>query len=139
MRDAEAGVSEAEFYETMLEYCQAILNAETEEEVQEIKEQVVEMLVNEYGYDEDDPSIDVYMTRLDHGIDMIESGEATYDEILTEIHERFEPEAIQEVDAIPVQTNNVAITAGLGLGLGVFIGCIAMRKKTLKNKKNKSL
>lgn len=63
--------------EPVLEYCQTILNAETEEEIVVIRQSVTEELMN-MGANEAD--IDAYLLKLDVMVAKLKSGEITIDE-----------------------------------------------------------
>lgn len=135
MREA----TEVDYYETMLEYSQAILNAETEEEVQVVREEISEMLMNEYGYEGDGPAIVAYMNQLECWLEKVESGEITTDELAAKITSHFEMESIQSTEESSVKPIQTAGTVGIGIGLAVFLGCMTMKKRILKNKKDKIL
>lgn len=134
MREAD---SEVEYYEMILYYCKAILNAENEEEVEVIKEDIVKSL-QEQGLDE--VAIDQFLTNVNNSVEAVESEKATvedYENQLEAFKESYEAETVQEVPANVSPT--IMTGAGVGIGLGILVGCFALRKKTLKNKKSKGL
>ncbi|MCX4365714.1 MAG: hypothetical protein OSJ70_08090 [Bacilli bacterium] len=127
--------SENEYYEMILEYCKAIVNAETEEEVESIKEEFAETLKTQ-GYD--DITVDQFLTNLNNSVEAVESGKssvADYESQLDSFHN--ETETLQEVPVNTQQT--MMVGSGVGIGLGILAGCFALRKKTLKNKNVKNL
>lgn len=134
MREAD---SEVEYYEMILYYCKAILNAENEEEVEVIKEDIVKSL-QEQGLDE--VAIDQFLTNVNNSVEAVESEKATvedYENQLEAFKESYEAETVQEVPANVSPT--IMTGTGVGIGLGILVGCFALRKKTLKNKKSKGL
>lgn len=150
-------MQEAEFndYEALLEYCQAILNSETEDEILSIKEEIRTMLKEEWTYD--DVTIEKFMNQVDHFIELLENhelfindttnirihvakGTSTQEEADDLISEHAEAETLQpsSPDATPINYN--LGLAGAGVTLALFIGgCVALKKNALKKKKNKSL
>lgn len=132
--------TEREYYEIMLDGCKSILNSETDDEVQIAREEINSILVERFGYDE--VSADEYMTRVDKWVDLVENGEMTTDEMMQAINERFpETEAITEIQS-DAGLNSLQTGATIGLGFGAFfgtlMGCYALKKQVLKNKKNRS-
>ncbi len=131
--------------ETALEYCKAILNAESEEEILAIKGDIAEgMRAN--GSPEE--VIENYLNGLDEVVSRLDSGEYSITEdgaivrnedvesIVT--HEVVETEAPQVIRSAPSQANT---KAGLAFGVAgaAIVASLALKKKVLKNKKNKTM
>lgn len=133
MREA-TDETEYEYYVKLLEFCRAILNAESEEEVETIKEEIPVFLRENYGYD--DVAVDGYMTHINNIMEKVETGEIDLNEIPLQVNELQSTETVQETQNT-IRDVGIA-TAGIGIGLGLLLGCMALRKKTAK-KKNKGL
>lgn len=110
--------------ETALGYCQAILNAETEEEIGEIKEEIAEDMRTNGAPEE---AIVSYITGLEDIVEKVESEEYVFTEQGTLVR-----------NTEPTQANTLA---GIGLGVvsAALVASIALKKKVFKNKKGRSL
>ncbi len=123
----------------ILEYCKAILNAETEEEVLEIKAELAEVY-RKNGLTEED--IQRYLNNVDEVVAMVESGEITISENGQLVRKEVPTQEVTEVNSADVNTSSQANTlAGIGLGAvgATLVACIAIKKRFFKNKKNKNL
>lgn len=125
--------------ETALEYCKAILNAESEEEILVIKNEITNaMRTNEV----DEQYIEQYITKLEFLVDEVEKGNY----ILTEtgLVKNDVEETVEVVETNPPEPTNIEsqanTKAGLALGLAgaVIVTCIALKKKLLNQKKNEN-
>ncbi len=129
-------------------YCQAILNAESEEEIAALREEVI----NEYrshGYSEDE--IKEFLNRLDDAVEKLESGEYylgedyqihSYDELSVSTAPAPTEELVQTTQ--PVVNNDGSLVntkAGIGLGVtgALIVACLAVKKIILKNNKSRRL
>lgn len=133
-------ITEREYYETMLDSCKAILNAESEEEVQFVREDVAKELSERFGYDE--IAVDMYMTRVEKWVELAETGEMTTDEMMQAINDRFsETETLTEAQSNAASTLATALASGggIGLALGIFMGICKLKKKNLESKKSRGL
>lgn len=105
--------------EYLEEYCIEVLNSQSEEELQVIKQEIIETL-KEVNYSDD--AIQYFFATADK---MLE------DEMILE--ESQELEAIQEVPSTNYSQNLIA--GGVGLGLTALIVSLALKQKNLKNNK----
>lgn len=125
--------------EKALEYCKAILNADSEEELIEIRNDITKDLKND-GFDEE--YIQTYLDRLELTTTMIESGEYIISE--NGLIAR-NPEKITELQGVPAESevnsmSNTPSMAGVGLGvtLTALVATLSLKKRVLKNKKTKN-
>lgn len=132
MREATVELQEA------LEYCKEIVNAESEEEIIAIKQEIAANM-REDGAPEE--SITHYLQQLDDVTERIEEGEY----IITEnglIANKEQEETYEVVEtSIPEPTNTESqanTKAGLAIGLAgaAIVTTLALKNKLLKAKKN---
>lgn len=103
--------------ELIEDYCKEVLYAESEEELQAIKENITETL-KEFEFS-DKAINDFFLSAAQKEVAML-------------LEENQEVEAVQEVS-----TNNPSQTVtagGVGLGLTVLMLSLALKQKNLKNK-----
>ena len=97
MRETTYDVNTDELIEMTVEYCHAILDARSEEELATIKEQIADEIRTNTDYPEE--YIQNYMTSLNNAVEKLESGEVT----LAEDGEFVRSdENIQEGQEVPV-------------------------------------
>ncbi len=125
--------------EMATDYCKAILAAETEEELGEIRGDIVNYLKG-IGYE--DEYIQNYLGRMDVAVSLIEDGEYVISrdgnlvrnhEATTEIQETPVP---SEVNKIPDSHSMASV--GLGVTLAALVSTIALKKRVFKNEKTKN-
>lgn len=126
--------------ETALEYCRALLNAETEEELIAVKEEIArDLKVN--GMPEE--SIQAYLQNLDMFVEKLNSEEYFINEDGQIVANETPTQEVVETNA--PQSTHMATQANTlaGISLGVagaaIVACLALKKKVLKKKKNKTL
>lgn len=119
--------------EIMLDYCIAVLNAQTEEELELVKQEIVALL-KKYDYSEEE--IQNFFIRADEMVEDIKENESTiqndiYAETNTEVGT---PSSIPRAN----QNNNTMQGALIGgIGLTALISVLALKQKILnKNKEN---
>jgi len=124
--------------ESILEYCKAILNAETEEEVLAIKAEIGN-IYKAVGYTEEE--VQTYLNNIDAIVVMVESGEATISESGELVRSEVPTQKITEVSGAGMNVTSSQANTLAGIGLGVvgatLVACLAMKKRLFKNKKNK--
>lgn len=147
MRDASGELND------YVEYCKMILNAETEEEIEAIKETIPQKL-REQGYN--DVQIKNWINRMDFTLEILENREMSIEEYEQTMNVFLQlegnkyynvPDSIKEdsqAETLQPIPGNITIADYApkiigGLTFSVILGCIALKKKALKNKKNKSL
>ena len=136
----EASGALLELQEIVLNYCTAIENAQSEEEVEQLKAEFPNYL-RENGYGEEFISqfMEV-MERQEERVNEIifnENGKvAATDEPI-----QVEETAVPTETPAPVESVNVGQQAALGFGIigGLVVGITAVKKNILKHKKNKEL
>lgn len=123
-----------------LAYCQEILNAESEEEIESIKEAIANGM---RGNGASEEYVQSYITRLETVVENVENGTYVFnsegyllrkDDIVEEVVESGAPSA----NDIPSQANTVA-GVSLGVVTAAIVASIALKKKVLKNKKGRTL
>ncbi len=95
--------SDHSYYETMLEFCKKIITAESEEEIDAVKDNVYQLL-NAMGYD--DPNIEEFIVRLDRWINMVETEEVSIDELTTKVDNFGKSEEMINICKMCVQAEN---------------------------------
>lgn len=151
MREA---TPEIEYYGALLEFSKAILNAESEEEIAAIREEIPKVLNERFGYDSAES--EVFIARLNNWIKIIDENDIDLDELESMIESVVNDEisaeeaneiltssnsteSLTETSSVNPQ-NDVGIAAGgIGIGIGIFLGCYALKKKLLKSKFHKGL
>ncbi len=141
MRETTYDVNTDELIEMTVEYCHAILDARSEEELATIKEQIADEIRTNTDYPEE--YIQNYMTSLNNAVEKLESGEVT----LAEDGEFVRSdENIQEGQEVPVEepvASEAQTTTMAGVGVGVtmaaLVAAMALKKHLLKNSKNKKM
>ena len=132
MREATIELQEA------LEYCKEIVNAESEEEIIAIKQEIAANMREDGAQEE---AITHYLQQLDDVTERIEEGEY----IITEnglIANKEQEETYEVVEtSIPESTNTESqanTKAGLAIGLAgaAIVTTLALKNKLLKAKKN---
>ncbi len=124
----------------VLEYCQAILNVDSEEEIEPIKEAIANGM-RAYGTSEE--VVESYMSCIDSVVENVENGVYVFN---SEGHLLVKGEDVQEVldskapeaNDIPSQANTLA-GVSLGVVTAAIVASIALKKKVLKNKKSKTI
>lgn len=126
--------------ENMLSYCKAIFNAESEEEIEQIKQ---ELLENLRANGTDEQVVSDYEMYLEQIVDRFESGELTFDENgMLVRNEEFVQESAQVQAPEPVESGNFSTTAaGVALGLvaSTIVVTVKLRKNFSKKQKQKRL
>ena len=128
--------------ERILDFCKQILNAETNEEIEVIKEDIATML-HEEGYGEE--PVEYFMAKLDEVLELIENEELVFNENGQLVPgPNAEQETIEAGSLEPIPENNVKNNqtlgiAAMGLSLSLLVGCMAVRRKINNSKQHKNL
>jgi len=129
-----------EEFKIIMFYCKAILNAESEEEISQIKQGLLDDL-RESGKEEQ--IINYFDTYLDQMVGRFESGELAFDENgMLVINEEFMQESLNTPAPDSTELGGMSNTsAGVALGLvaSAIVVSIKVKKMFDKNKKIKRL
>lgn len=117
--------------EFLLEYCKAILNADSEEDLLLIKNEMIEQL-KEFNYTEE--LIEEFFTRADSML----NNENDYEILEHDIYSETNSEQITPQTNPNVTSNmNTGVLVG-GVGVSAIIAAIALKRKVLAKNKKKS-
>ncbi|MCX4364799.1 MAG: hypothetical protein OSJ70_03405 [Bacilli bacterium] len=128
--------------ERILDFCKQILNAETNEEIEVIKEDIATML-HEEGYGEE--PVEYFMAKLDEVLELIENEELVFNENGQLVpgpnaeQETIEAGSLEPIPENNVQNNQTLGIAAMGLSLSLLVGCMAVRRKINNSKQHKNL
>ncbi len=128
--------------ERILDFCKQILNAETNEEIEIIKEDIATML-HEEGYGEE--PVEYFMAKLDEVLELIENEELVFNENGQLVpgpnaeQETIEAGSLEPIPENNVQNNQTLGIAAMGLSLSLLVGCMAVRRKINNSKQHKNL
>ncbi len=117
--------------EFLIEYYKAAINAETEEEILELKESMKEVLKS---YEYSDEAVEDFFEKADNMVN-----ELVFQDLEAYIEYNFpEMNANQELETVQETTNNntqTLVSGGVGVGLTALIIRLALKEKVL-NKNN---
>ena len=117
--------------EFLIEYYKAAINAETEEEILELKESMKEVLKS---YENSDEAVEDFFEKADNMVN-----ELVFQDLEAYIEYNFpEMNANQELETVQETTNNntqTLVSGGVGVGLIALTITLALKKKVL-NKNN---
>lgn len=124
-----------EFLEYISNFCQAVYNAESEEEIESLRGNLKDGF-RQNGFSEEE--ITAVMNKIDSVSLGLELGTLTFDED-GKIVRQEEVIATQEVEPDNVVSSNSQANTSVGVGLGVVgaavVASLALKKKILKSKK----
>lgn len=127
-------------FEKVLEYCKAILTAETEEEIMEIKEEIANTLREENMTEE---AVLNYIQNLEEAVEKIETQGFIIDENGRIIVNETSTQAVAETEQTQLTNtnsiNNTNGTVSVGLCAAALIACMTLKKTVLKNKQGRKL
>ena len=129
-----------EVLEKYVDYCQALLAAETEEDILAAKDQMAQDLI-EQGHTEEE--VHTFLGTMDELVEKIEDGEYVFNGTTFVLKDKEESYGtLYEGPTTEANSASMAYTkAGIGLGLAgaTIVTVLALKKKVFKNKKNKNL
>lgn len=124
-----------EFLEYISNFCQAVYNAESEEEIESLRENLKDGF-RQNGFSEEE--ITAVMNKIDSVSLGLELGTLTFGED-GKIVRQEEVIATQEVEPDNVVSSNSQANTSVGVGFGVVgaavVASLALKKKILKSKK----